>query len=148
MSFDRFSNQFTVAAPAEKIFAHLMVPESYIGLSPLVVAVRDVTPAGDGSIVYTAIERFKLGPFKWDNPIRVTLTGVPDSRVTSSVKSPGGVTLVSTTDLVADGDSTTVTDTIEVTSPWLLRWFVVGQARKVQLSRAAELDRRLARPAE
>ena len=74
---------FRVPAPPAAVYAHLMDPHSYIGLSPLVVAIRDVHPADD-AVSYVAVERFRFGPIKWDNPIRVTMTGTgPHERVLS-----------------------------------------------------------------
>ena len=144
MSFDRFSHSFPVAAPAAKIYAHLMVPQNYVGLSPLVVEVRDVHPTAEGATAYTAVERFRFGPLKWDNLIKVILTGAaPDKQVVSRVKSPGWVTLLATVDLSpTDTDHTQVTETVELTTPWFLRRFAVGQAKSVQKERAAELARR------
>lgn len=143
MPTDRFRHTFRVAAPPATVYAHLMDPQSYIGLSPLVVAVRDVRPVGD-AVAYVAIERFRFGPVKWDNKIRVTMTGVgPHEQVRSSVVSPGWVRLTSTVDLAADGSGTSVTESIELHSPWFLRRFALGQARSVQRARAAELTRRM-----
>jgi hypothetical protein len=143
MTTDRFSHRVHIAAPAAKIYAYLLDPNSYVGLSPLVVAVRDVRPAGAGT-AYVAVERFTLGPFHWDNLIRVTTTGtVPDARVVSKVISPAAVRLTSTVDLTPEGDGTAVTETIEVRSPWPLRRFVLGQATAVQRARLAELARRM-----
>ena len=144
MSMEQFSHTFVVAAPADKIYAHLSAPESYVGLSPLLVAVRDVRREG-GAVSYVAVERFRFGPLRWDNPIRVTMTFPgPGSRIVSDVRSPGRVRLVATVDLVADGDATRVTESVAVTFPRVLRRFVVGQARSVQLARARELTRRMA----
>ncbi|MBM2619028.1 SRPBCC family protein [Actinoplanes sp. LDG1-06] len=146
MPTDRFSDSVRIAAPAAVIYEHLLDPHNYIGLSPLIVAVRDVRPAGE-STAYVAVERFRLGPFHWDNLIRVTLTGVrPDLRVVSDVVSPGAVRLESTVDLAPDGGATTLTESIEVEFPALLRGFVVKQASSVQKSRLAELARRFSRP--
>ena len=144
MSTDRFRQTFRVAAPPAAVYAHLMDPHSYIRLSPLVVAIRDVHPAED-AVSYVAVERFRFGPIKWDNPIRVTMTGTgPHERVLSSVVSPGGVRLISTVDLVADGTGTSITESIELHAPWFLRRFALGQAKKVQQARIAELTRRMA----
>jgi len=149
MPTDRFRHAFRVAAPPAAVYAHLMDPHSYIGLSPLVVAVRDVRSAVDAegreAVVYVAVERFRFGPIKWDNLIRVTMTGIgPHEQVLSSVVSPGWVRLTSTVDLVEAGTGTSVTESIELTSPWFLRRFPLGQARSVQRARAAELTRRMA----
>lgn len=140
---ESFSHSYAVAAPAAKIFAHLVRPESYIGLSPLVVAVRDVRHEGD-KVSYVSVERFTFGPLKWNNPIRVTITPVvPGRRLVSDVISPGRVRLTSTVDLRPIPSGTEVTETIEVSFPALLRGFVLGQARSVQQARATELTRRM-----
>ena len=105
---------------------------------------RAVDAEGREAVAYVAIERFRFGPLRWDNPIRVTMTGIgPHEQVLSSVVSPGGVRLVSTVDLAADGAGTSVTESIELHSPWFLRRFALGQAQKVQRARAAELTRRM-----
>jgi carbon monoxide dehydrogenase subunit G len=138
MPTDRFSDYVHLAAAPSAVYAHLLDPQSYVGLSPLVVAVRDIR--GDS---YVAVERFRLGPLHWDNNIRVTLTGVePDRKLASAVTSAGGVRLTATVDLAPAAEGTTLTETIEVSSPTLLRSFVVKQATAVQRARLAELTRR------
>jgi hypothetical protein len=145
MSTDRFRHAFRVAAPPAVVYPHLMDPHSYIGLSPLVVAVREIRRPAADTVAYVAIERFRFGPLKWDNPIRVTMTGTgPHERVLSDVVSPGWVRLISTVDLVAEGTGTAVTESIELRAPWFLRRFALGQAKNVQRARAAELTRRMA----
>jgi carbon monoxide dehydrogenase subunit G len=148
MPIDRFRHAFRVAAPPAAVYAHLMDPHSYVGLSPLVVAVRDIHQVRDDqgrpAIGYVAVERFRFGPLAWDNPIRVTMTGAaPDRRVRSAVVSPGAVRLTATVDLAPDGDGTAVTESVEVRSPLPLRRFVLGRATSVQRRRAEELTRRM-----
>lgn len=143
MPIDHFSHTFRVDAPPATVYAHLIDPASYIGLSPLIVAVRDVRRVGD-SIAYVAVERFQLGPVHWDNLIRVTMTGTPDRRLANEVVSPGRVRLDQTVDLVADDGGTAVTESVKLVSPVLLRRFALGQATAVQRDRAAELTRRMA----
>ncbi|SDL22151.1 SRPBCC family protein [Streptomyces indicus] len=146
MSTEEFTHTATVAAPAARIFEHLARPESYIGLSPLLVAVRDIAEAG-GAVRYVAVERFRFGPLRWDNPIKVTMT-FPEGerRIVSEVLSPGRVRLTATVDLTPEGTGTRVTETVRVTYPRPLRPFVIGQATKVQRHRLAELTRRMEAP--
>jgi hypothetical protein len=107
MPIDRFSQSIRVTAPAQRIYDHLIDPTNHIGLSPLIVAVRDVHPVGDAT-GYVAVERFRFGPFRWDNLIRVTVTGVArNHRIVSDVVSPGAVRLTATVDLNPDDDGTT-----------------------------------------
>jgi carbon monoxide dehydrogenase subunit G len=143
VSMEQFSHTFAVAAPAARIYAHLSEPQSYVGLSPLLVAVRDVRREGD-AVSYVAVERFRFGPLRWDNPIHVRMTfPEPGRRILSDVRSPGRVRLTAAVELVPDGRGTRVTESVTVTFPRLLRRFVVGQARSVQLARARELTRRM-----
>jgi hypothetical protein len=157
---EEFTHTVTAAAPAARIFGHLARPESYIGLSPLVIAVRDIADAGDG-VRYVAVERFRAGPLRWDNAIAVTMTfPEPERRIVSEVRSPGGVRLTATVELTpvnGDGDTdrdegrdgdegrggTRVTETVRVSYPRPLRRIVIGQATKVQRYRLAELARRM-----
>ncbi|NMO51846.1 SRPBCC family protein [Actinoplanes sp. TBRC 11911] len=142
MPTDRFSHSFVVDALPSRVYAHLIEPQSYVGLSPLVVTVREVEQVAD-AVRYVAVERFGFGPFRWDNNIRVEMRGTPDVRVVSDVSSPGRVRLVATVDLRPARHGTQVTEIIELTAPILLRGFANGQARKVQQERAAELTRRM-----
>lgn len=143
MPTEEFTRAITVARPAEEVFAHLARPEFYIGLSPLLIAVRDIDVSAD-AVRYVAIERFRLGPLRWDNPIRVTMTFPgPGRRVVSEVRSPGRVRLESTVTLVPEGTGTRVGETVRVTFPGPLRPLVIGQATKVQIHRLTELARRM-----
>jgi carbon monoxide dehydrogenase subunit G len=140
MPVDAFAHTFAVAAAPARVYAHLADPDSYVGLSPLVVAVRDVHTDGD-QVSYVALERFRF----WTNPIRVTMTLDPAApAVVSEVASPGGVRLRAAVTLTPAGAGTEVTESITVESPSLLRRYVVRTARSVQLERAAELTRRMA----
>ncbi|MFF0744908.1 SRPBCC family protein [Streptomyces sp. NPDC004111] len=145
MPTEEFTRSVVVARPVEEVFAHLARPESYIGLSPLIVAVREVDVSAD-AVRYVAVERFRLRALRWDNPIRVTMTfPEPGRRIVSEVWSPGRVRLESTVVLTDDSAKTRVSETVRVTFPGILRALVVGQATKVQGSRLAELARRMDR---
>lgn len=126
------------------VLAHLGDPQSYVGLTPFVVRVEDVVVA-QHAVRYTAVERFRfLGLLRWDNPIRVVMRVDPvQRRITQEVTSPGGVRLRSTVDLLESAEGATVDELIEVSSPRLLRSYVLRQARRAQLYRAGELARRL-----
>jgi carbon monoxide dehydrogenase subunit G len=145
-------HSFTVRAAPDVVYAHLADPASYVGLSPLVVEVRDIRPAydaeGRSTVGYVAVERFRWARFvRWDNPIRVVLTQArPGSQLVSDVTSPARVSLRATVDLRPDPAGTRVTETVDVRAPAPLRGFVLRQARAVQLRRAQELTRRMAGP--
>jgi carbon monoxide dehydrogenase subunit G len=140
MPVDAFAHTFAVAAPPATVYAHLAEPQSYVGLSPLVVAVRDVRTDGD-RVSYVALERFRC----YSNPIRVTMTLDPGApAMVSEVAAPGRVRLRAAVTLTPSGGGTRVTETITVESPSLLRRYVLRQAKSVQLKRAAELQRRMA----
>ncbi|QRP44861.1 SRPBCC family protein [Amycolatopsis sp. FDAARGOS 1241] len=134
---------FTVAAPPADVAAHLAEPENYVGLSPLVVQVRDIVREA-GLTRYTAVERFRfLGFLRHDNPIAVTIRTTGSSAVHGEVVSPGGVRMGYRFDLEPDGAGTRVTDTLRLhTPPGLLR-FAASRARAVQLARAGVLADRL-----
>ncbi|MGA5710803.1 SRPBCC family protein [Streptomyces cellulosae] len=145
-------HSFEIAAPPEEVFAHLAEPSHYVGLSPLVVAVRDVRRDG-GTVHYTAVERFRfLGIVRHDNLIDVTLAaasdGLPHSaEVSGEVRSPGGVRMSYRFVIDRAGAGSVVTDTLRLRTPLGLLRFAASQARKVQRSRARVLTNRLTRPA-
>ncbi|SNS98149.1 Polyketide cyclase / dehydrase and lipid transport [Asanoa hainanensis] len=147
MPFDRFSGTSRLGAPPAEVFEFLLDPHSYIELAPLIVAVRDIRRDGD-SIRYVSVERFRVGPFRWDNPIDVTMTPtVPGHTLRSSVVSPGGVRLESTLTLAdAVGGGSEATETIELRSPTLLHSFVLRKAREGQDGRLTALAARFPAP--
>jgi len=137
---------FSLSAPPETVFAHLASPENYVGLSPLVVAVRDIADRG-GVTRYKAVERFTLhGRLHYDNVIAVTLLAEAASlTVSGDVASPGWVRMtyryVITPGAAGGAD---VTDTLHLQAPPGLRRFAGSRAREVQLARARILAGRLA----
>jgi hypothetical protein len=129
---------YVVPARPELLFAHLSDPASYVGLSPLVVEVYDVDDTG-----YTAVERFRFGPFKYDNHIRVGITAA-DNVVASEVRSPGGVRMSHRFELSEHADGCEVVERTHLTAPFGLLRFSAAQALKVQRARRGVLTERLA----
>ncbi|MEV6038620.1 SRPBCC family protein [Nonomuraea sp. NPDC052116] len=127
---------FHVPAPPPVVLAHLSEPSNYVGLSPLVVAVRDVRRE-PGKMRFVAVERFRFFGFaKYDNLIEVTLRATEDG-IEGEVDSPGGVRLDYRFGLTADGMGTAVEDVLTVYARLgpVLR-YAVRKARQVQVARA------------
>jgi hypothetical protein len=146
---DTFEHRFDVDAPPDAIYRHLSDPNSYVGLSPLVVEVRDIRLGQDDDgrniIEYVAVERVGAGRLHWNYRVDVLLTlTTPGVALTSYRASPGGVRTEATVTLEPTLSGTHVHETIEVRSPAVLRRFAAEQARSVQLKRAEELSRRFA----
>lgn len=142
---------FQIAAPPEEVFAHLAEPLHYVGLSPLVVAVRDVRRNG-GTVNYTAVERFRfLGVLRHDNITDVTLAAVPDglphsAEIFGEVRSPGRVRMSYRFVIDRHEAGSVVTDTLHLRTPLGLLRFAASQARAVQRARACVLTDRLTWP--
>jgi hypothetical protein len=147
---DTFEHRFVVDAEPGTVYRHLSDPNSYVGLSPLVVAVRDIRLGQDDDgrniIEYVAVERFGAGrPLHWDYRVDVLLTLTrPGVALTSYTASPARVRQEATVTLAPAGRGTDVREVIDVRSPSLIRRFVVNRARSVQVKRAEELARRFA----
>lgn len=147
-----FQNTVDLITTPREVFEHLSRPESYIGLSPLVVAVHDQRH-DFGLVRYTAIERFKLvGPFHYDNPIEVSLvaddTHASHLEVSGDVVSSASVRVqykYTITPRNVGVDGCRLIDTITLYAPWLLRRFAGHWARSVQLQRGRILVERLSR---
>lgn len=140
-----FRHEFALAASARDVFDHLRDPQSYVGLSPLVVAVRDVREV-DAVVHYTAVERVPIvGAWHIDNPIKVTIVAEGDGPfvVRGDVDSPGGVTLAYRYDIADSGGGCALVDEITLTAPLGLTRFAASRARAVQLARARILAERL-----
>ncbi|MFF0210005.1 SRPBCC family protein [Streptomyces althioticus] len=152
MPSTELKHSFEIAAPPEEVFAHLAEPSHYVGLSPLVVAVRDVRRDG-GTVTYTAVERFRfLGVLRHDNLIDATLVAVPDglpdsAEVFGEVRSPARVCMRYRFVIDRHGTGSAVTDTLRLRTPLGLLRFAASQARAVQQARARVLTDRLTRPA-
>jgi hypothetical protein len=147
MPSKHLQHAFPIAASPTAVFEHLSDPSNYVGLSPLVVEVRDVR-AEDGVTHYTAVERFRfLGFVKYDNPIKVTLVGdAPDAgvqKVGGLVVSPGAVAMTYSYEISPDGAGSAIVDTLHLHAPFGLVRFAASRARSVQLSRARILAERL-----
>ncbi|MGV9774745.1 SRPBCC family protein [Streptosporangium sp. NPDC003464] len=134
---------FHVRNTPEALRAHLSQPQSYVGLSPLVVAVKDIQQDGEETR-YTSVERFRfLGLVNYDNLIKVTLRSTPRT-VEGKVNSPGGVRLDYRFALAGKDGGTEVEDTL-VVHAWNgpLLGYAAKKARQVQLARAGILASRL-----
>ncbi len=134
---------FQVRNTPAALQAHLSQPQSYVGLSPLVVAVRDVRQ-GERETRYTSVERFRfLGLVKYDNLIRVTLRSAPGA-VEGEMAGPGGVRLDYRFTLSEKNGGTEVGDTL-VVHAWSrpLLGHATRRAREAQLARAGVLISRL-----
>ncbi|WP_336204134.1 SRPBCC family protein [Nonomuraea sp. LPB2021202275-12-8] len=132
-------NVFQVTAPPSAVLAHLSEPSSYVGLSPLVVAVREVRRE-PGQTRFVSVERFRFfGFLRYDNLIEVTLRPTGEG-VEGEVDSPGGVRLGYRFGLAAHGAGTRVEDvlTVHATFGPVLR-YAARKAREVQLARAGVL---------
>ncbi|WP_207206967.1 hypothetical protein [Agromyces binzhouensis] len=107
-------HEFDLAVEPDLIADHLVEPRNYLGLSPLIVEVRDIADV-DGMTQYTAVERFPL-PFgrHLDNHIRVTLRreDVEPAGLTvgGDVRSPGWVRMRYRFDITASGAGSHVVD--------------------------------------
>ena len=109
MPSTELSHSYDIAATPAAVLAHLADPENYVGLSPLLVDVRDVRCEG-GVTHYVAIERFRfLGLVRHDNVIQVSLrtedARLPDeATISGEVVSPGGVRMDYRFAVTARGD--------------------------------------------
>jgi hypothetical protein len=128
---------YVVPACLPKVLDHLAEPTSYVGLSPLVVEVYDIDDTG-----YRAVERFRLGPFRYDNHMRVKLT-TGDNVVCSDVHSPGGVRLAHRFELSEHAEGCEIVERTHLTAPFGLLRFAASQALRVQHARRAILTSRL-----
>ena len=151
MASATFDYRYFINAPAAHIYAHLADPQNYVGLSPLIVAVSEVETStnrdGHAVIRYRSIERFHfLGVIPYDNKLKVTMTLSQFNRqIISDVDSPFW-TQVRFTFVLEPGDGGTwVTETISARMPLLVKGFVVGEAKRVQLERAHNLRQRMER---
>ena len=150
MAVETFAQRYFIPAPAERIYDHLAQPENYVGLSPLVVAVRDVQtsrdPQGREVQRYVSVERFHfLGFIRYDNLIRVTTTLTqPPAQLISEVDSPGWVHVQFVFDLQPDAEGTWIDETVTAQALPPLIGFVVAEAKRVQQARVGILMSRMA----
>ncbi|MGW3038520.1 SRPBCC family protein [Kitasatospora sp. NPDC001159] len=149
MPSTELSRSYDIAATPAAVLSHLAEPENYIGLSPLLVDVRDVRCEG-GVTHYAAVERFRfLGLVSHDNIIQVTLrtesARLPgEATVSGEVVSPGGVRMDYRFAVTArDGGGSVVVDTLRLHAPFGLLRYAAGKAGAVQAERGRVLARRL-----
>jgi hypothetical protein len=138
-------NEFALDIPARVVFDHVRDPQSYIGLSPLVISVDGVEEVTSG-FRYRAVERVPIvGRWRYDNPLRVTLYGEGDGPfvVHGEVESNGGIHVDYRYDIVAEGAGCRVHDVVSLRTPFGLAGFSAKRAREVQLGRPGVLAARL-----
>jgi ligand-binding SRPBCC domain-containing protein len=149
MANETFDYRYFVDAPAEAIYAHLAEPASYIGLSPLVTAVHDISHSTDAQgrtvVHYVSVEAFNfLGFIHYDNHIRVAMTLTqPPRQIVSDVDSPFWVKVRFVFDLQPEGSGTWIHETVSARMPGIVRGFVIREAKAVQQARAQILKQRL-----
>ncbi|WP_066375398.1 SRPBCC family protein [Herbidospora mongoliensis] len=135
-----FSTTTTLPAAPGDVYEHLADPDNHVGLSPLVVEVRDIRREA-AAVRFTAVERFAFGPLRRDNVIEVTLR-LGEGAITGDVVSPGGVRVDWGYHIDAVPGGTRVVDHYRLSAPFGLLRFAMGQAKKVQVARGRELTRR------
>ncbi|MFD7643096.1 SRPBCC family protein [Kitasatospora sp. NPDC059795] len=152
MPSTELSRAYDIAAPPATVLAHLAEPQNYIGLSPLLVDVRDIRRE-NGVTHYAAVERFRfLGLLQHDNVIQVTIrtedTHLPDTAtVSGEVASPGGVRMTYRFTITARPDgSSHIIDTLHLHTPFGLLHYAAAKAGAVQTARARVLSHRLNNP--
>ena len=148
MGLATFEYGYFVRAPVEQVYAHLADPASYVGLSPLVISVRDVERSVDNGLIvfrYRSIEQFHFfGVLRYDNRIRVTMTLTrPNAQIVSDVDSPLRVKVRFVFDLRAQDGGTWMQETVTAQSPGIVQGYVVSEAKRVQQERERILKARL-----
>jgi ligand-binding SRPBCC domain-containing protein len=144
-----FSLQEGIAAPRERVYAHLSEPASFLGLQPLLIEVTETGRGEDGSgrptRTFRSVEKLRLfGFLPWRNAIttRMTLTQ-PNQRIECEVDSPGGVRLRNAFVLCDEGGESVVRDEVTIECPRLLAGFVLGEARKAHERLLSNLKKRM-----
>jgi hypothetical protein len=151
MRTETFTDRFLVPAAADRVYAHLAEPTNHIGLSPLIVAVRDIERGTDAAgrtvLSFISVERFRLiGALRYDNILHVRQTNTePGRQLVMEVRSPARVSVRFVMDVEPADAGSVVTVTVSLTMPTLLRSFVVRTAKRVQLVRARTLTERMSR---
>jgi ligand-binding SRPBCC domain-containing protein len=149
MAAETFQYSYFIVAPPARIYAHLSEPSNYTGLSPLIVQVDNIVtrtdPDGRGVFTYESVEMFRFfGFIPYANRLKVATTLTqPDRQIVSQVDSPFSVHVQFIFDLQPQDNGTLLTETITAHMPWIVRGFVVRQAKAVQRARAEILRSRM-----
>lgn len=156
MRTETFTDRFPVGASPQRVYDHLAEPTNHIGLSPLIVAVRDIEQETDAAgrevLRYVAVERFRIGgPLRYDNVLHVRQTNTePGHQLVMEVRSPARVSVRFVMEIESSVPATppavtgsTVSVTVDLTMPTVLRSYVVRTAKRVQLVRARTLAERM-----
>jgi hypothetical protein len=138
-----------IAAPRERIYAHLSEPQSFLGLQPLLVEVTETDRSADSrgrpTRTFRSVEKLRLFRFiPYRNAITTRMTlATPNERIECEVASPGGVTLRNAFTLHPDGSDVLVGDEVTIECPSWLRGFVVAEAKKAHRRLLQNLKRRM-----
>jgi ligand-binding SRPBCC domain-containing protein len=153
MAEHSFQEQYFVAAPVERVYAHLSEPQNYVRLSPLLAEVNDISShvntAGCRVIHYQAVEELRwFGVMTYRNAIDVTLTLAElNRRMISDVRGILNVRLRFAYDFAAaDDKGTAISESVNVHAPALLLRYVAGEAQSTLHKRVQMLKARLEAP--
>jgi hypothetical protein len=129
------------------VFAELSAPERFLGLQPLLTAVREVA-GPDATRCFEAVERVPLLA-GWTLPSRLRVELAPSAdatRVAFRTRAPLGIRLIGSFDLDEASGGTSVRESVELRCARLLRGFVAPRAMRAQEALLANLKRRLESP--
>ncbi|MET0494269.1 MAG: hypothetical protein ABW000_14175 [Actinoplanes sp.] len=146
MTIDVLRQEFVIGATPDAVLAHLLDPQSYIGLNPFVIAVRDVRQQEDGT-AYTAVEHLTaMRVLSWDNLLQVESRVESGERFVMHLTAKAGITVHIVTDVTPDPAGAAVRDTMTLSAPRLLSRYVLKMGRAGHLHRVATLKARLEQP--
>ena len=149
MSSASFNLSERIAAPVERVYAHLSEPKSYLGLQPLLVEITEIERGADAdgrpTRTFRSIEKLRLlGVIPYRNAITTQMTlSRENERIEFEVHSPGGVTLRNAFAFSGENGSCVLHDEVTLECPAFLRSFVVNEATKAHRTMLENLKRRL-----
>lgn len=150
MTIKNFAYTIQIDVPPTVIYSHFADPMNYLGLSPLIVEVRQIqhgiNAAQKPTCRHEAVELFQLGWIQHRNVITTTTTFEQQDEIfINEVISPMNVRVRFEVHLAPlnDGQATRYQEVVTADAPFMLAGFVEKQAKKMQVIRLARLKERL-----
>jgi hypothetical protein len=136
-----FCHEIEIEVPLANVHACLCDLERLAPLHPLIESIEGL-PASDSmprARRYRVIDRIPFGPFRLRTVYTAALDPVTDREVRGHAWQSPGITLHSIYTLEATEQGTRLIERVMIEAPWILRRFVVAQARHAHEETLAKL---------
>ncbi len=127
-----FVHEIEIRVPQARLHAFLCDLHNYVPLHPLIESIEEILPmdALPGARRYRVVDRIRLGPFRFRTVYTAALESATANEVHGHAWQSPGIRLKTIYALETTESGTRLVERVSIEAPFLLRRFVVSQARQ------------------